>query len=117
MDFESDFTYGQREIRRSEPDMNKENLKKELNKLFKAMDNIADNYLSKRNVSLKKAEVFRAIYQQLGLLWEFLGCLCKHWDGYKKKGDQLLCKICGKVKGTKGSYYIFPVTGKKSLVE
>ena len=95
--------------------MNKENLKRELNKLFLAMDYIADNYLSKRKITIKKAEAFYAIYQQLGLLWEFLGCFCKHWDGYKKKGDKFLCRICGKVKGTKESYYLLPVIGEKVI--
>ena len=95
--------------------MNKENLKKELNKLFRAMNYIVDNYLSKRKIAPKEAGVFYGIYQQLGLLWEFLGCLCKHWDGYKKKGDKFLCKICGKVKGTKESYYLLPVTGEKVI--
>ena len=95
--------------------MNKENLKKELNKLFKSMNYIADNYLSKRKIASKKAEVFYAIYQQLGLLWEFLGCLCKHWDGYKKKGDKFLCKICGKVKGTRESHYLLPAIGEKVI--
>ena len=95
--------------------MNKENLKKELNKLFLSMNYIADNYLSKRKITSKKAEVFYAIYQQLGLLWEFLGCLCKHWDGYRKKGDKFLCKICGKVKGTRESHYLLPAIGEKVI--
>lgn len=95
--------------------MNKDNLKKELNKVFRSMNYVADNYLSKRKITLKKARVFYAIYQQLGLLWEFLGCLCKHWNGYKKKDDKFLCKICGKVKGTKESYYLLPVIREKVI--
>ncbi len=95
--------------------MNKENLKKELNKVFRSMNYVADNYLSKRKITSKEARVFYAIYQQLGLLWEFLGCFCKHQDGYKKKDDKLLCKICGKVKGTKENYYLLPVIGEKVI--
>ena len=44
--------------------MNKENLKKELNKLFLSLNYIADNYLSKRKITSKKAEVF---YPALGV--------------------------------------------------
>lgn len=93
----------------------KENLKKKLNKLFKSMDYVADTYLSKKNISPKKVEAFYAIYQQLGFLWELLGCQCKHWDGYKKKDGKLLCKICGKVKGTEENYYLLPVAGEKVI--
>lgn len=95
--------------------MNKKNLKKELRELFKSMDYIADMYLSKRKISRRKISVFCNIYQQLGLLWEFLGLQCKHWDGYKKKDNKLLCKICGKVRGVEESYYLLPATGVKVI--
>jgi hypothetical protein len=95
--------------------MNKENLKKELDKLIRSMNYIANNYLSKRKITPKKAKIFYAIYQQLGLLWEFLGCFCKHRDGYKKKDDKFLCKICGRVKETKENYYLLPVIGEKII--
>lgn len=83
-----------------EIDIHKKDLKKALNELFMSMDYIADHYLAKRKVPSKETKVFYSIYQQLGLLWEFLGCQCKHWDGYRRKDNKLLCKICGKVKGT-----------------
>lgn len=95
--------------------MNKEDLKKELKKLFKSMDYIADNYLLKRKITTKIAGEFYNIYQRLGLLWEFLGYQCKHWDGYKKKDDKFLCRICGKVKGVKDEYYLLPVMGRKVI--
>ena len=79
------------------------------------MDYIADNYLSRRKAPSKETAVFYSIYQQLGLLWELLGCRCEHRDGYGKKGNNLVCKICGKVKGTKERYYLLPVTGKKVI--
>jgi hypothetical protein len=44
-----------------------------------------------------------------------LGCFCKHWDGYKRKDDKFLCKICGKVKGRKENYYLLPVIGEKVI--
>lgn len=95
--------------------MNKENLIKELKKLFKSMDYIADNFLSKRNISQRNVTAFYNIYQQLGSLWQFLGSQCRHWDGYKRKDDKWSCKICGKVKGAKEDYYVLPVDGKKVI--
>ncbi len=95
--------------------MNKESLKKELNKLFKAMDYIADNYLSKNKVTPKDSKLFFSIYQQLGLLWELLGSLCKHWDGYKRGNGKFLCKICGRVRGVKENYYLLPRVGEKVI--
>ncbi len=94
--------------------MDKSELKQKINEVFESLDYIADNYLLKRKITSKKAGKFYAIYQQLGLLWELLGCLCKHWDGYKNKDDKLSCKICGKVKGTKENYYLLPVRGKNT---
>ncbi|PIZ16758.1 hypothetical protein COY52_06230 [Candidatus Desantisbacteria bacterium CG_4_10_14_0_8_um_filter_48_22] len=95
--------------------MNKKELKVEIAKLFKSMDYVADRYLSKTKINKKKSELGYNIYQQLGLLWEFLSLQCKHWDGYKKKGDKFLCKICRKVKGIKEKYYLLPVNGGKVI--
>ncbi len=95
--------------------MDKKSLKKGLNKLYKSMNYVVDNFLTKRVIAIKKAKVFYSIYQQLGLLWDFLGSQCKHWDGYKKKDDKFLCRICGRVKGTKESYYLLPVIGQKVI--
>ena len=79
------------------------------------MDYIADNYLSPKGITSKKADAFYAIYQQLGLLWELLGSQCKHRDGYRKQDHKLLCKICGKMKEAKESYYLLPATGEKVI--
>lgn len=95
--------------------VDRKSLKKELNKLYRSMDYIVDNFLSKRNITAKKVKAFCAIYQQLGLLWEFLGCQCKHWDGYRKKDGKFSCKIWGKIKGIKENYYILPVIGQKVI--
>lgn len=91
--------------------------RKELKNLFKTMDYIADKYLYKHETRRKDKdfETFFRIYQQLGLLWDFLGLECGHWEGYKKKGDNYLCKICGKVKGGEDRYYLLPVAGKKVI--
>lgn len=90
-------------------------LKRELRNLLKSMDYIADNYLYKTKARRKYIETFFRIYQQLGLLWEFLGLQCRHWDGYKKKGDKFICKICGKIKGLEERYYLLPVRGDKII--
>lgn len=79
------------------------------------MNYIADNYLSQGKVLSKETKVFYSVYQQLGLLWEFLGCRCGHWDGHRKKGNNLVCKICGNVKGTKERYYVLPLSGVKVI--
>lgn len=90
-------------------------LKKELRNLFKTMDYIADKYLCKTRVRRKDIEMFYRIYQQLGLLWKFLGLQCGHWDGYKKKEERFLCKICGRVKGIEERHYLLPVKGEKVI--
>jgi len=95
--------------------MNEKELRKELKKLFKSMDYVSDKYLYKTKTSKKETELGFDIYQQLGLLWEFLSLQCRHRDGYKKKGDKFLCKICGKVKGIKEEYYLLPVNGGKVI--
>lgn len=95
--------------------MNKMYLKKDLRNLFKTMDYIADKYLCKTRIRRKDIEIFYRIYQQLGLLWEFLGLQCGHWDGYKKKEDKYLCKICGRVKGIEERHYLLPVKGEKVI--
>lgn len=91
------------------------NLKKELKRLFKSMDYIADEYLCRRKISQKDITMFYSIYQQLGCLWEFLSLQCKHADGYKKKDNKFLCKICGQAKDTKQHYYLLPILGKKII--
>lgn len=95
--------------------MDKAILKKEFKKLFKSMDYVSDNYLSKRKVTKGDASAFYNIYQQLGLLWEFLSYQCRHWNGYIKKANKFLCKICGRVKGTKEKYYLLPLKGRKII--
>ncbi len=94
----------------------KKELKKQLNDLFKSMDFVSNNFLDGEKIGKKEFQVFFNIYQQLGLVWEFLGLQCKHWDGYKKTRDKKeTCRICGKVKGADEFYILLPKTGLKKL--
>lgn len=88
-------------------------LKKQLNTLFKSMDFISDNFLNDEKMDKKKFQIFFNIYQQLGLVWEFLSLQCKHWDGYRKTDNNEVCKICGKVKGTDEHFVLLPKKGAK----
>jgi hypothetical protein len=93
-----------------------EQIKKELKGLFRSMDFVSNNFLNKEEMNKKEFRIFLNIYQQLGLAWEFLGLQCKHWEGYKRTTDKKeTCKICGKVKGVKDVYYLFPEKGPKKL--
>jgi len=94
----------------------KKELKRQLNDLFKSMDFVSNNFLDSEKMGEKEFQRFFRIYQQLGLVWEFLGLKCKHWDGYKKTRDKKeACKICGKVKGVDDFYILLPKKGPKKL--
>ena len=97
-------------------DSAKSRVKKELKHLFKSMDFVSNNFLNKEDISKGDLRIYFNIYQQLGLAWEFLGLLCKHWDGYKKVKDRKrVCNVCGKVKGADNFYYLFPKKGFKKI--
>jgi len=82
----------------------KERIKKELRKLFKSMDFVSDNFLANEKAAGKDFRMYFDIYQQLGLVWEYLGRQCKHWDGYKMTREKHeVCRICGEVKKVKTS--------------
>lgn len=98
--------------------MKKEQLKKELNSLYKSLDFVSDNFLNNKRLSKSASggQIYFNIYQQLGTVWEFLGLQCKHWDGYKTTRDKkAVCKICGKVKGVGDDYYLLPREGPKKI--
>ncbi|OIN96375.1 MAG: hypothetical protein AUJ48_01675 [Deltaproteobacteria bacterium CG1_02_45_11] len=97
-------------------EIEKSRLKKDFKRLFKSMDFVCDNYLSKEGLPDKEREIFAGIYQQLGQAWEFMGLQCEHWDGYKKTKDKKeVCRICGKVKGVKEGYIMLPAKGPKKI--
>lgn len=94
----------------------KNKIRKELKSLFRSMDFVSNNFLNKEDINGKEFRTFFNIYRQLGLAWEFLGLQCKHWEGYKRTTDKKeTCKICGKVKDVKHSYYLLPEKGPKKL--
>lgn len=96
--------------------MKKEELKRELNSLFKSMDFVSNKFLNNKEIAKKEFQIFFNIYQQLGLVWEFLGLQCRHWEGYKKTEEKKeACKICGKIRGTDDDYYLLPKDGLKKL--
>lgn len=84
----------------------KDRLKKELRRVYKAMDFVSENSLrGDRKVATQ--QVYFDIYQALGLAWEFLGLQCQHWDGYSRNRDgRLVCRICGKIKGVQEQYWL-----------
>lgn len=91
-------------------------LKKELRDLYKSLDFVSRNFLNGRRVGKKESEAYYNIYQQLGKAWEFLGLQYRHSEGYKTTRDRNeVCKICGKVKGTRESFYVLPVEGRKRI--
>ena len=95
-------------------DSSRTSLKRELRRLFRAMDFISNRYLARTRVPAKSAASFGDVYQQLGVAWEHLALQCRHWDGYRKvRGGKLACRICGKIKGAKERWLLLPVNGQK----
>ncbi|MBM3859645.1 MAG: hypothetical protein FJ395_08345 [Verrucomicrobia bacterium] len=91
-------------------------LKRELRRLFRAMDFISDRYLARKGAPAKLAAAFYEVYQQLGTAWEHLALQCRHWDGYRKvSGGKLACRICGKIKGTEERWLLLPAKGQKVI--
>ena len=81
---------------------NREHIKKELRKLFRSMDFVSKKFLADEKAAGKDFQIYFNIYQQLGLVWEYLGQQCKHWGGHKKTRERHeVCRICGKVKATR----------------
>jgi succinate dehydrogenase flavin-adding protein (antitoxin of CptAB toxin-antitoxin module) len=99
-------------------EIDKKQLKQDFKRLFKSMDFVVDNYLNKEDPSVteNELEVFSNIYQQLGLLWDFLGLKCKHWDGFRKTKDKHeVCKICGKNKSIDDTNILLPAKSHKKI--
>jgi hypothetical protein len=90
-------------------------LKRELRRLWRSI------YFVSRHASLDdqdnpESERFAELYQQLGVLWEFLGLQCRHWDGYhRNRSGKICCRICGKLKGAKEHWLLLPRIGNKGI--
>lgn len=92
----------------------KSNLTRELKRLFRSMSFVS------RHPSLNRrgpqAERFAEIYQQLGMLWEFLALQCHHTEGWRKTRERkLACKLCGTIRGVTEPWVLLPRDGKKTI--
>lgn len=76
-------------------------LKKEFRRLRRSMD-FASTHRSLGAPRSKLGRHLAEIYQQLGLVWEFLALQCRHGEGYRAtKSGLSVCRICGTVEGTR----------------
>jgi hypothetical protein len=90
----------------------KSDLAREFKHLFRSMDFVSRHpSLSKRG---RQGERFAEIYQQLGMLWEFLELQCRHQEGWRKTREgKHACKLCGTTRGTPEQWLLLPRDGKK----
>ncbi len=94
----------------------KEQLKRELRNIYRSLDFVSENFLSRKKIRKRDHQIFFTIYQQLGLAWEYLGLQCMHWDGYRKTRDgKEACRICGKIRGVDDTGYLLPKVGPKRI--
>jgi hypothetical protein len=92
----------------------KSDLSREFKRLFRSMSFVS------RHPSLNRpglqAQRFAQIYQQLGILWEFLSLQCRHVEGWRKLRDgQLACKLCGTIRGAGERWLLLPRDGRKVI--
>lgn len=93
----------------------KGDLKRELRRIYKAMDFVSENFL-RTGRKQRTQQIYFDIYQGLGLAWEFLGLRCRHWDGFRRtKGGKAACRVCGKVKGVRDQYCLMLMDGTKRI--
>jgi hypothetical protein len=88
------------------------NLSREFKRLFGSM-----NFVSRHpGISRKgaQAERFAEIYQQLGMLWEYLALQCGHTEGWRKTREgAVVCKTCGTVRNVAERWLLLPHQGRK----
>ena len=90
------------------------NLKTEFKRLFRSMD-FASRHPA-LNKGGKEAERIAEIYQQLGMLWEFLSLQCPHRAGWRKAREgKVACKLCGILRGTDEQWLLLTRVGKKVI--
>jgi hypothetical protein len=89
-------------------------LHQHLRQLFRSMDFVSRHPALKRDT--KEARRYAEIYQQLGLVWEFLALQCKHRAGWRRVRDgKSACKVCGLIGGVKEQWLLLPRVGKKTI--
>lgn len=88
------------------------NLRRELKRLFRNMSFVSRHpALSQQG---QPAERFAEIYQQLGMLWEFLALQCSHTEGWRKTREgMLVCRTCGTVRDVAEHWLLLPCRGRK----
>lgn len=75
-------------------------LKSEFRRLRRSMD-FASTHRSLGSPRSKVGRHLAEIYQQLGLVWEFLALQCRHEEGYRTtRSGNSVCRICGTLEGT-----------------
>src|SRR2546427_639931 len=63
-----------------------------------------------------RAERFAEIYQQLGMVWEFLALQCTHRGGWRKAREgKFACKVCGLIRGAKEDWLLLSAKKKKVI--
>lgn len=89
-------------------------LPRDLRRLFRSMDFVSRHPALKRDTA--EARRFAAVYQQLGLAWEFLALQCRHRGGWRKVRDgKSACKVCGLIRGAREDWLLLPREGKKTV--
>jgi uncharacterized protein YuzE len=88
------------------------NLRREFKRLFRSMTFVSRHPgLSRRG---KPAERFAEVYQQLGMLWEFLALQCSHAEGWRTtRGGSLVCRTCGTARNVEEHWLLLPRRGRK----
>jgi len=87
-------------------------LRREFKRLFRSMNFVSRHPALSRNGT--QAERMAEIYQQLGMLWEFLALQCRHTQGWRKTRDgAVVCKTCGAVRNVAERWLLLPRKGRK----
>src|SRR5574340_1087354 len=88
------------------------NLPREFKRLFRSMSFVSRHpALSQRS---KAAGRFTDIYQQLGMLWEFLALQCAHAEGWRKTGrGAFVCRTCGTTRSAEEHWLLLPRRSRK----
>ncbi|MBI1818613.1 MAG: hypothetical protein HYR72_26810 [Deltaproteobacteria bacterium] len=92
----------------------KSDLTREFKRLFRSMSFVSRH--PSLNQRSQQAERFAEVYQQLGILWEFLALRCTHVGGWRKTREgKLACKLCGTIRGATERWLLLSRDGKKII--
>ena len=87
-------------------------LRREFKRLFRSMSFVSGHpALTRKGTQAKR---FAEIYQQFGMLWEFLALQCGHTEGWRKTREgKIVCKTCGTVRNVAERWLLLPQQGTK----